>query len=144
MECLKGTNLKSTEDIHVCKFCKSSIAFWCTSYSSCDCQACVILDRFYFLVKGWIVSFFIYKVNIIKMRSDKSYFISVKWLEQSDIFTSRIFSSSQSSFISKFVLRQDSQSLYSFGNIQNEGGSQIFEATNLSFLTISRLSLQLL
>ena len=140
MECFKGTNLKSTEDIH---FFKSSIAFWCTCYSTCDCQACVISDRFYFSVKGWIVSFFIYSVTIIKMRSGKSYFISLKWLEQSDIFTNTCFSSAQSSFISKFELHQDSQSLYKFGKTQNEGGSELSEATNLPFLTVSRLSLQL-
>ena len=57
-----------------------------------------------------------------------TYCTSVKRLEQSNIFTSAWFFSARNSF-----LRQDSQSLYSFGKIQNVGETKLSEEKKLVF-----------
>ena len=61
----------------------------------------------------------------------------VKWLEQSNIFTSTWFSSAQNLFIQKF--QQDFcnkiQSLYNFGKVQSVGGRVLSEDKKLCFLT---------
>ena len=102
---LKELIWKDTEEIHVCKICK--LAQLCKTSDGVEGtldlahhKAFLLnylllhlwllgmryIGQILFLVKGWIINFYIYNVTIIKMRPDKSFVYSKKcgsWNETS-------------------------------------------------------------